>query len=98
MDRKDIIGVLCRDLGVEKLFLFGSAVRHATLAEAGDIDFLVEFKPMPPQQYTDSYFLLAEKLEELFGRPIDLVEMDRIDNPYFLETVNETKVPMYELA
>jgi uncharacterized protein len=97
-DRRNALGALCRQLGVEKLFLFGSAARQATLADTRDIDFLVEFKPMSPQQYADSYFLLAEKLEEMFGRPVDLVEADRIDNPYFQDELNETRVPLYELA
>jgi hypothetical protein len=95
---RNAIAALCRELGVERLFLFGSATRSATLADVGDIDFLVRFKPMPPAEYAHTYFRLAEELEDLLGAPIDLVELDWIDNPYFKEAVDETKVPVYEIA
>jgi predicted nucleotidyltransferase len=63
-----------------------------------DLDFLVQFKPMPPVQYAHNYFLLAERLRELFRAPIDLVEVEAIKNPYFMEAVEESKVPVYELS
>jgi len=53
---------------------------------------------MPPVQYAHNYFRLAEQLEILFEAPIDLVENDAIDNPYFREAVDESKVPVYETA
>jgi predicted nucleotidyltransferase len=46
-------------------------------------------------EYAQSYFLLIEWLEELFHCPIDLVETELIDNPYFKETVEERKVALY---
>ena len=33
--------------------------------------------------------------EDLFGRPIDLVEDSAIKNPYFRESVDETREPLY---
>ena len=95
---KKAITALCRELGVEGLFLFGSATRGTTLADVGDLDFLVRFKPMPPGKYAHNYFRLAEKLEDLPGAPIDLVERMRSTNPCFKEAVDETKVPVYEIA
>ena len=50
---------------------------------------------MPPVEYAQNYFLLIERLEELFHSPIDLVETEAIDNPYFKEAVEESKVPLY---
>jgi len=32
-----------------------------------------------------------EELKELFGRPIDLVEPGGLRNPYFIESVNQTR-------
>lgn len=94
-DLRSEIASLCKALGVEQLYLFGSAAKESTLAEVSDIDFLVQFKPMPPAEYAQNYFLLIEKLEELFHSPIDLVETEVIDNPYFKEAVEESKVPLY---
>jgi hypothetical protein len=95
-ERTEMIASLCRDLGVERLYLFGSATSGATMADVRDLDFLVRFKPMESGQYARNYFSLAEKLEELFKTRVDLVEMDNIDNPYFKEAVDRTKVPVYE--
>jgi len=97
-DQKEAIAALCRDLGVELLYLFGSAASGATLADVRDLDFLVRFKPMGSGQYAHNYFPLAEKLEELFHARIDLVEIDAIDNPYFKQAADQTKVPVYESA
>jgi hypothetical protein len=53
---------------------------------------------MPPVEYAHRYFELIEKLEDMFHTTIDMVEIDQIRNPYFKEAVDETKVPVYEIA
>jgi len=98
LERQGDIATLCRALGVERLYAFGSATTFASVSQAGDLDFLVQFRSMPPVQYAHNYFDLAEKLESLFQKPVDLVEMETLDNPYFKEAVDETKVPVYESA
>ncbi len=98
VESENTIATLCRDLGVERLFVFGSATRGLTLADVRDLDFLVQFKPMPPVQYAHNYFRLAEQLQELFQMPIDLVEIQAVKNPYFKEALDETKVTVYELS
>ena len=94
-DLRREIASLCEAFRVEQLHLFGSAAQESTLAEVRDLDFLVQFKPMPPAEYAQNYFLLLERLEKLFNSPIDLVEAEVIDNPYFKEAVEESKVPLY---
>jgi hypothetical protein len=55
--------------GARHLALFGSAARDE-LREDSDIDVLVDFDG--PATY-DGYFNLKTYLEELLGRPVDLV-------------------------
>jgi predicted nucleotidyltransferase len=98
IDHRTDIATLCRELGVKRLYVFGSATRGASLAEVEDLDFLVQFEPMPPVAYAHNYFRLAEELEKLFHAPVDLVEIETLDNPYFKEAVDESKVPIYELS
>ena len=98
IDQKEAIAALCRELLVERLYLFGSGASEASMADVHDLDFLVRFKPVDPVQYAHRYFYLAERLEELFKAKVDLVELDAIDNPYFKEAVDKTKVPVYESA
>jgi hypothetical protein len=97
-DQKTAIADLCRDLGVERLYLFGSATSGAILADVRDLDFLVRFKPMDSGQHANNYFALADRLEELLHSRVDLVEIDAIDNPYLKESVDLTKVSVYESA
>lgn len=58
-----------QDLGVERLSLFGSAVRDDLLPES-DIDILVSF--VMPADYR-RYINLKFFLEDLLQRPVDLV-------------------------
>lgn len=98
LDQKKEIASVCRTHGVKRLFLFGSAAQRSTLAEVRDLDFMVQFKPMPPVEYAQNYFHFMEQLEQLFQTPVDLVESEVIDNPYFKEAVEESKVALYELS
>jgi uncharacterized protein len=87
---------VCRRLGVRRLELFGSAAVGAFRSQSSDIDLLVEFEPEAiDDAYADRYFDLLESLEQLFGRPIDLVVDSAIKNPYFRESVDRTKALLY---
>ena len=91
----DEIADLCRRHRVLSLFLFGSATRDNFDAERSDFDFLVDFESLPPGQYADAYFGLLESLERLLGRPVDLVVASAIKNPYFRQSVEQTKALLY---
>ncbi|HEV2314649.1 MAG TPA: nucleotidyltransferase domain-containing protein [Candidatus Acidoferrales bacterium] len=93
--RRDELKALCRRFGVRRLELFGSAAAGKDRAGESDLDFLVEFGPLPPGGYADAYFGLLESLETLFGRPVDLVVASAIKNPYFREAVERTKALLY---
>ena len=87
---------LCAKYNVVRLEVFGSAASGAYRPQHSDLDFLVEFRPLQPGAYADSYFGLLAALERLFGRPVDLVVAKAIKNPYFLESVNQTRTLVYE--
>lgn len=87
---------LCRLHRVQRLDLFGSAATGAYRPGESDLDFLVEFEPTDiPGARADAYFGLLEGLEELFGRPVDLVVDSAIENPYFRESVEQSRAPVY---
>ena len=62
-------------LGVSRIGLFGSAVREEMTPES-DLDFLVEFRP--GEKNYDRFFELAELLEQLFGRKVDLLTVESL--------------------
>jgi hypothetical protein len=86
---------LCRQYHVQRLALFGSALREDFDVERSDLDFLVEFEPLAKGTYADTYFGLAEALQHLFGRPVDLVVESAIKNPYFRESVARNQRLLY---
>jgi len=88
---------LCRRYHVRRLDLFGSAASGQDRPAKSDLDFLVEFEPLPAGAYADTYFGLLEDLERLFGRPVDLVVASAIKNPYFRDSVERTRVSLYTL-
>ncbi len=86
---------LCRRFHVRRLELFGSALLAEFDPERSDFDFLVEFGPVPAGAYASNYFGLAEALEKLLGRPVDLVIGSAIRNPYFRQSVDRNKALLY---
>jgi uncharacterized protein len=87
---------ICQRFRVERLYLFGSAAEGQFDCERSDLDFLVTLQGQPPGEYADNYLGLAEALENLFGRPADLVTERSIRNPYFRETVFAARQLLYD--
>lgn len=86
---------LCRRYGVERLYLFGSAATGRFKASS-DLDFVVEMADRQPTgSYADRYFGLAEELERLFGRDVDLITEESVRNPYFRREVDATRHLVY---
>jgi len=93
---REELQALCRRFHVHRLDVFGSAARGEDFEPArSDLDFLVEFQPLQPGAYVDAFFGLKEGLEELFGRPVDLISAAAIRNPYFRASVERTRAPLY---
>ncbi|OHD74226.1 MAG: hypothetical protein A2177_11855 [Spirochaetes bacterium RBG_13_68_11] len=97
-ERMADVATLCRRYEVAELHLFGSATSAASIAEVGDLDFLVRFNDAPPAKYAWNYFGLAESLSAMFDCRIDLVERDPIRNPYFRTSVDEKKERLYGVS
>ena len=64
-----------RRLGVRRLALFGSMARGEARPDS-DVDLLVEFAP--GQKSFDRFVSLAELLERLLGRPVELVTLESL--------------------
>jgi len=85
---------LCRKYNVKSLSVFGSAAK-GKLSRESDIDFFVEFNDRDPVAYADNYFNLKFKLQDLFNRPIDLIEQRALLNPIVLQAIKDTQIPLY---
>lgn len=86
---------LCQRFGVRRLELFGSAASGDFDPQSSDLDFLVEFQDLPPAAYANAYFDLLEGLNDLFHRPVDLVTLSSVKNPYFLHGIEHSRTMLY---
>ena len=95
-NRKETVIRLCREFGVKRLDAFGSAVAPEGFdPDRSDIDLLVEFEPMDPVRHAKAYFGLLAALQDLFARPIDLLEIKAVTNPHLLKSIEEHRRQIY---
>lgn len=89
---------LCRANAVRALYLFGSALTNRFDQEhTSDLDFYIEMDDaLPPLERGENLLRLWNELENLFGRPVDLLTDTAVQNPYLLREINTTKVLLYD--
>lgn len=91
---KDAIIKLCQAYKVKSLYAFGSVLTDNYNRDS-DIDLIVDFTEMEVEDYADNYFDFKFSLQDIFKRPIDLLEEKAIKNPYFLQNVNQHRQLVY---
>ena len=93
-DRIDELKRLCDTYNVKSMYVFGSVCTDK-FNDNSDIDILISFDTLSIDQYTDNYFDLHYKLQDLFGRKIDLLTDRSLSNPYFIKGLEQTKQLIY---
>ena len=91
---REVVAPLCREHGVRRLDAFGSTARGSASATS-DVDLLVEFVE-PDRSPAKRFFGLLHGLEDLLGRPVDLLTPSGLRNPYFRARALSERVPVYE--
>jgi len=84
----------CQKWNVVEFALFGSVLR-VDFSTGSDVDVLVTFG----QFSQTSLFDLAQmqiELQEIFGRPVDLIEKSSLNNPYRKTAILESAEVIYE--
>lgn len=79
---RDAIARACRQFGVARLRVFGSAVTDDFDPARSDFDFFVDFQPQVAD-LLGTYLGLSAELARITGRKVDLVMTDAVENPYF---------------
>jgi len=92
------LSALCSRFGVKRLAVFGSAVRPDFDESSSDLDFVVEFRALEPNDHKDAYFGLLEALAQLFSRDVDLIELSAVRNPYVRKRILEHQETLYDAA
>lgn len=87
---------LCREYGVARLEIFGSAVSGEFNPATSDLDFLVTYPPgYDFGPWGARWQELEERIAELYGRPVDFIFAQEFRNPYFASSVNESRRLVY---
>ncbi len=89
---------LCREHGVARLEVFGSAVDGRFDPARSDFDFIATFTPEAQATIASHYLGLADALEQLLGRRVDLLTDQPIRNPYLRRTVDASRRDLYVRA
>lgn len=93
------VRALCEKYSVKRLTIFGSAVKGTFDPEKSDLDFVVELFPYAnPIAEGRAYLDLREELETLFRRPVDLVALADVKNPYVAASIRRAQHQLYEAA
>jgi predicted nucleotidyltransferase len=93
---REALAAFCRQRGIARLELFGSALRGDFRADS-DVDLLCSLRPDVKCGLLE-WVALKLDLEQFFGRPVDLVSrrgIERSQNPYRRNEILKTAVPIY---
>lgn len=95
----DEIRALCREFGVSRLELFGSAATDAFDPERSDVDFIVHY----PDGYDFGPWIgrfqdLEADLAALLGRDVDLVMTSALRNRWFAREAAKTRTVIYDAS
>jgi uncharacterized protein len=87
---------LCREFGVEKLEIFGSAVTDRFDPARSDVDFIVTW----PDGYdvgpwARNHWELQSRLESVLGLSVDLIMSTAIRKPRFERRVRNSRTLLY---
>ena len=88
------ITAFCSQWDVEEFSLFGSVLSNEFNSES-DIDVLISFS----KDAEISLFDLAQmqiELQNIFNRPVDIIEKEALQNPYRKHQILETAQVIYE--
>jgi len=86
---------LCKTFQVKRLELFGSAARGDFDPEQSDYDFFVDFEDLGWRGSFRRYMGLKLALEDLLGRPVDLVDLKAVSNPLFIDIATKHRQLLY---
>jgi len=91
------VSKLLKRHNVDNMYLFGSVLTD-NFSSTSDIDLLVNFGQVKPEDYFDNYFDLKNGLEQFFNRSVDLVEEKTVKNPVLRRSIDRNKKLIYGRA
>ena len=94
-DKLEQIAAACRRYGIERLFVFGSALREDFRPGESDIDLLAEFGPLEVTKRFHIYLDAREAFRNIFQADVDLVMQGAVKNKVIAREIDRTKKLVY---
>lgn len=94
-DKLEQIAAACRRYGIERLFVFGSALREDFKPGESDIDLLAEFGPLEVTKRFHIYLDAREAFRNIFQADVDLVMQGAVKNKVIAREIDRTKKLIY---
>ena len=91
---RNVLTQLCLQNKVKSLYAFGSVLTNRFNNDS-DIDMVVDIDSTNPLEYAECYFKLKFALQDLFNRPVDLLENKSIRNSYLRQEIDNSKQLIY---
>ena len=92
---KDESAATCRRYGIERLFVFGSALRNDFRPGESDIDLLAEFGPVDITKRFHAYLDARNEFKKIFQAEVDLVMHGAVKNKIIANEIERTKKLLY---
>jgi len=92
------VAALCRTHGVVALDVFGSAADGRFDPQRSDYDFIARFASRADSSLARRYLAFTDALEQLLGRPVDVMTDHEIENPYLRRAIEATRQRLYDDA
>jgi predicted nucleotidyltransferase len=94
-EKLEEIAAACKRYGIERLFVFGSALRDDFKPGESDIDLLVEFGPLDITKRFHIYLDAREAFRNIFQADVDLVMRGAVKNKVIASEIDRTKKLVY---
>lgn len=87
---------ICTAHQVRSLYAFGSSTNKHFDQTSSDIDLFVEIDEQDPLKKGEMLISFWDKLESFFGRKVDLLTPQSLQNPYLKSNIEDTKLLIYD--
>ena len=94
-DKLEEIVAACHRYGIERLFVFGSALRDDFKPGESDIDLLVEFGPIDISKKFHIYLEARSAFSKILQTEVDLVMSGAVKNKVIAGEIDRTKKLFY---
>ncbi len=94
-EKLEEIAAACQRYGIERLFVFGSALREDFIPGESDIDLLVEFGPLEITKRFHVFLDAREAFRNIFQADVDLVMKGAVKNKVIAGEIDRTKKLVY---